>query len=69
MAKSKSRASDPSADEGYVRPGHRCTKCGLVGVTDDVSGVAAFLASDDASYVTGATYVVDGGLTWFYQEQ
>ena len=40
-----------------------------LGTTDDVSGVAVFLASDDAAYVTGSTYVVDGGLTWFYQEQ
>lgn len=42
---------------------------GRLGTTDDVTGVAAFLASDDAAYVTGATYVVDGGLTWFYKEQ
>jgi glucose 1-dehydrogenase len=40
-----------------------------LGTTDDVAGVAVFLASDEAAYVTGATYVVDGGLTWFYQEQ
>lgn len=40
-----------------------------LGTTDDVAGVAAFLASDEAAYVTGSTYVVDGGLTWFYQEQ
>jgi glucose 1-dehydrogenase len=40
-----------------------------LGTTTDVAGVATFLASDDAAYVTGSTYVVDGGLTWFYQEQ
>jgi glucose 1-dehydrogenase len=40
-----------------------------LGTTDDVTGVAVFLASDEAAYVTGSTYVVDGGLTWFYQEQ
>lgn len=42
---------------------------GRLGSTDDVAGVATFLASDEAAYVTGSTYVVDGGLTWFYQEQ
>jgi glucose 1-dehydrogenase len=42
---------------------------GRLGQPADVAGIAAFLASDEASYVTGATYFVDGGLTWFYQEQ
>jgi glucose 1-dehydrogenase len=42
---------------------------GRLGKPDDVAALAAFLASDDASYATGATYFVDGGLTWFYQEQ
>ena len=38
---------------------------GRVGTPDDVAGVVAFLASDLAAYVTGATYVVDGGLSRF----
>jgi glucose 1-dehydrogenase len=42
---------------------------GRLGTTDDVAGVVAFLASDDASYVTGSTFVVDGGLMRSYHEQ
>jgi glucose 1-dehydrogenase len=40
-----------------------------LGKTSDVAGVAAFLASADADYITGTTIVVDGGLTWNYSEQ
>jgi glucose 1-dehydrogenase len=41
---------------------------GRLGQPADVAGVAAFLASEDANYVTGSTYFVDGGLTWDYEE-
>jgi glucose 1-dehydrogenase len=40
-----------------------------IGQPADVAGVAAFLASGDAAYITGATIVVDGGLLWNYSEQ
>jgi glucose 1-dehydrogenase len=42
---------------------------GRLGQPQDVAGLVAFLASDEASYITGSTFVVDGGLTWNYQEQ
>lgn len=39
-----------------------------MGEPADVAAVVAFLASDEAAYVTGATFVVDGGLLWHYSE-
>ncbi len=35
---------------------------GRVGEPEELAGPAAFLASDDASYITGHILVVDGGL-------
>lgn len=40
-----------------------------MGKVEEVAAVVAFLASEDAAYVTGSTYFVDGGLTYDYQEQ
>jgi glucose 1-dehydrogenase len=42
---------------------------GRMGKPEDVATLAAFLASDDAAYITGSTYIIDGGLTVNYHEQ
>jgi glucose 1-dehydrogenase len=38
---------------------------GRPGTADETAGVCAFLASDDAAYITGQTIFVDGGLTLY----
>ena len=42
---------------------------GRLGKPNDVASMVAFLASEEADYVTGTTFFVDGGLLWNYQEQ
>jgi meso-butanediol dehydrogenase / (S,S)-butanediol dehydrogenase / diacetyl reductase len=36
---------------------------GRLGTAEEVAGLAAYLASDEAAFITGATYVIDGGGT------
>lgn len=43
----------------------RIIPLGRMGLPEEVAQVAPFLASDRASYVTGATYYVDGGFVRF----
>jgi NAD(P)-dependent dehydrogenase (short-subunit alcohol dehydrogenase family) len=39
---------------------------GRFGTPDDVAGLAAFLASDDAAWLTGQVVTLDGGITCHY---
>jgi len=41
----------------------RSVPVGRIGVPDDYPGMVAFLASDDASFITGQTISISGGLT------
>lgn len=50
-------ASDPAARQKVLSR----TPMGRLGEVEEVAAVTAFLASDDASYVTGQTLFADGG--------
>lgn len=40
-----------------------------MGTPEEVAGLVVFLASQEADYITGATFTIDGGLTREYHEQ
>jgi len=42
---------------------HEQHPVGRVGKPEDIAGLCAWLLSDEAGFVTGQTYVVDGGMT------
>lgn len=50
-----------SAD--YIRAMAESIPLGRLGAPRDVANAVAFLASDEASYITGTTIIVDGGQT------
>jgi meso-butanediol dehydrogenase/(S,S)-butanediol dehydrogenase/diacetyl reductase len=51
----------PGALDAYTQ----CIPMARVGRADEVAAAIAFLASDDASYITGVPLVIDGGVTAF----
>ena len=56
-AKASGRTYDETVAEELAQ-----VPLGRFGTGDDVAGLVAFLASDDASYITGQTINIDGGL-------
>jgi NAD(P)-dependent dehydrogenase (short-subunit alcohol dehydrogenase family) len=53
-------AADPAAARSE---GERSIALGRLGAPEEIAAVVRFLLSDEARYVTGAHYVVDGGRT------
>lgn len=67
FAKGLGVQDDPAAAEMVIQAVSAgvasTTPLGRIGTPADIAGAAVWLASDDSSYVTGQTIVVDGGLT------
>lgn len=49
------------ATPGHREPLERGTCVGFLGLPEDVAGLVAFLCSEEARYITGASILVDGG--------
>lgn len=63
MLRSLNAARFPHEADGGVSRRIAATKLGRLGSVDEVAGLAAWLLSEEASYVTGSVYTIDGGLT------
>jgi NAD(P)-dependent dehydrogenase (short-subunit alcohol dehydrogenase family) len=64
IQKNVAKVFDTNADmENTRRARDRQVPMGRMGTPWEIASVATFLASDDASYITGTEIVVDGGLT------
>ena len=53
-------ADDPEAEEQRVKDLHPLKR---IGEPKNIGHLVAFLASDEASYITGAEFVIDGGMS------
>jgi NAD(P)-dependent dehydrogenase (short-subunit alcohol dehydrogenase family) len=61
----RTRAELPDGERGRVEDLH---PVGRIGTPADVAGTVAFLASEDAAFVTGASLLVDGGRSAVMQD-
>ena len=51
------KGPEPTAEEHAFHP------AGRVGKPEDIAALAAFLAGPESGFITGAEFVVDGGVT------
>ena len=59
----RSFAPDGDLDSGLGKAFQRAIPMRRLGEPDDIPGIVAFLASDDANFITGQVVSVSGGLT------
>jgi len=62
MMRSIESESIPDDPQAYVDAISQRVPMGRYGTVDEIAALVAFLASDEASYITGRSHVIDGGL-------
>ena len=62
MMRSIEEQTIPDNPAEYIKAVSEKTPLGRYGEPEEVAGLVAFLASDEATYITGSSYVIDGGL-------
>jgi NAD(P)-dependent dehydrogenase (short-subunit alcohol dehydrogenase family) len=60
LRRAMAMSGDPEAFLAMLMAGH---PIGRIGLADEIAAAVAFLASDEASFITGAILPVDGGYT------
>jgi 3(or 17)beta-hydroxysteroid dehydrogenase len=55
--------SDPHAREAALKPRLHAHPMGRIALPEEIASAICFLASEEASFITGADLAVDGGLT------
>jgi NAD(P)-dependent dehydrogenase (short-subunit alcohol dehydrogenase family) len=61
MGDELARGANPDDPEAAKRNMGQLGPMGRIGTANEVASLVAFLASDDASFITGGIYTVDGG--------
>lgn len=62
MIRSIEEMTIPEDPEEYTKMTNERVPLGRYAEPEEIAGLVAYLASDEAAYVTGASYIIDGGL-------
>ena len=62
MIRNIEKMTIPEDPEEYTKMTNERVPLGRYAEPEEIAGLVAYLASDEAAYITGASYIIDGGL-------